>query len=120
MKAENSAGVLVAGYNPEASAFALIDGSANAFATSACSLSMIAAGVPLGATSPSQTVISSIFGTSALMIGRSGTGGNGRGSNLASTRNWPPWIRDKAADGPSKEKSTLLVSTPCVTSALPL
>src|SRR5204863_9573050 len=78
MKAENSAGVLVAGNNPEASAFALMAGSARVLVTCACSLSMMAAGVPLGATSPSQTVISSMFGTSAVMIGRSGTGGNGR------------------------------------------
>ena len=81
---------------------------------------MIAAGVPLGATSPSQTVISSSFGTSEVISGRSGTGGNGRGSNLASTRNWPPWISESDAEGPSNEKSTLRVSTPWATSALPL
>src|SRR5262249_35312342 len=89
MKAENSAGVLVAGNRPEASAFALIAGSAKIFATSACSLSTMAGGVSLGATRPSHTVISSIFGSSAVMIGRSGTGGNGRGSNLANTRKRP-------------------------------
>src|SRR5437899_1699964 len=121
MKAENSAGVPVAGNRPEASAFALIAGSAKIFATSACSLSTMAGGVSyLGATSPSQTVISSIFGSSAVMIGRLGTGGNGRGSNLANTRNAPLWISESDADGPSKEKSTLLVSTPWATSALPL
>src|SRR6516165_6880130 len=120
MKAENSAGVLVAGNRPEASAFDLMPGSARIFATSACSLSTMAGDVPLGATSPSQTVISSIFGSSAVMIGRSGTGGNGRGSNLANTRNAPLWISESDADGPSKEKSTLLVSTPWATSALPL
>src|SRR5262249_56151388 len=43
MKAENSAGVLVAGNRPEASAFALMAGSARILATSACSLSTIAA-----------------------------------------------------------------------------
>src|SRR5262249_6062703 len=115
MKAENSAGVLVAGNRPEASAFALTAGSAKIFATSACSLSTMAGGVSLGATSPSQTVISSIFGSSAVIIGRSGTGGNGRGSNLANTRNAPLWISESDADGPSKEKSTLLVSTPWAT-----
>src|SRR5215468_9421536 len=120
MKAENSAGVLVAGNRPEASAFALMVGSAKIFATSACSLSTMAGGVSLGATSPSQTVISSISGSSAVMSGRSGTGGNGRGSNLANTRNAPLWISESDADGPSKEKSTLLVSTPWATSALPL
>src|SRR6516164_1729334 len=120
MKAENSAGVLVAGNRPEASAFAFVAGSARIFATSVCSLSTMAGCVPLGATSPSQTVISSIFGSSAVMIGRSGTGGNGRGSNLANTRNAPLWISESDADGPSKEKSTLLVSTPWATSALPL
>src|SRR4029077_3126242 len=120
MKAENSAGVLVAGNRPEASGFALMTGSARILATSACNLSMMAGGVPLGATRPSQTVISSIFGSSAVMIGRSGTGGNGRGSNLASTRNAPLWMSESEADGPSKEKSTLLVSTACATSALPL
>src|SRR5262249_45107431 len=97
MKAENSAGVLVAGNRPEASAFALIAGSAKPFATSACSLSTMAGGVSLGATSPSQTVISSIFGSSAVIIGRSGTGGNGRGSNLANTRNAPLWISESDA-----------------------
>src|SRR5262249_181442 len=120
MKAENSAGVLVAGNRPEASAFALMAGSAKIFATSPCSLSTMAGGVSLGATSPSQTVISSIFGSSAVMIGRSGTGGNGRGSNLANTRNAPLWISDSDAGGPAEEKSTLLVSTPWATSALPL
>src|SRR5260221_6696905 len=120
MKAENSAGVLVAGNRPDASAFALMAGSARIFATSACSLSTMAGGVSLGATSPSQTVISSIFGSSAVMMGRSGTGGNGRGSNLANTRNAPLWVSSSDADGPSKEKSTLLVSTPWATSALPL
>src|SRR5262249_31971441 len=54
MKAENSAGVLVAGNRPEASAFALIAGLARIFATSACSLSTMAGGVSLGATNPSQ------------------------------------------------------------------
>src|SRR5262249_39466623 len=84
------------------------------------SLSTMAGGVSLGATSPSQTVISSIFGSSAVMIGRSGTGGNGRGSNLANTRDAPLWISESDAGGPSKEKSTLLGSTPWATSALPL
>src|SRR5262249_37992307 len=39
---------------------------------------------------------------------------------LANTRNAPLWISESDADGPSKEKSTLLVSTPWATSALPL
>src|SRR5688572_24894754 len=55
MKAANSAGVLVAGNSPAASALALMAGSASTFATCCCSLPTIAAGVPLGATRPSQT-----------------------------------------------------------------
>src|SRR5262249_7776415 len=120
MKAENSAGVLVAGNSPEASAFALIAGSAKIFATSACSLSTMAGGGSLGATNPSQTVISSIFRSSAVIIGRSGTGGNGRGANMANTRDTPLSISESDAGGPSTGKSTILVSTPWATSALPL
>src|SRR5262249_48816022 len=74
MKAENSAGVLVAGNRPEASAFALMAGSAKIFATSACSLSTMAGGVSFGATSPRQTVISSLLRRSPGMVGRAGAG----------------------------------------------
>src|SRR6516165_8411555 len=100
MNAANSAGVQVAGYRPEASALALTAGSERALATSRLSLSMIPVAVPLGATSPSQTVISPSAGTSEVITGKPGTGGKGRGSNLASTRNAPLWISDKDAEGP--------------------
>jgi hypothetical protein len=65
-------------------------------------------------------VIGSRFGTVLWMTGVLGAGGKGRSSNFASTRNWPLWISEAAADGPSNAKSTLLVSRPWVTSALPL
>src|SRR2546430_15297862 len=105
MKAENSAGVLVAGNRPEASAFALMAGSAKIFATSPCSLSTMAAGVFLGATSPSQTVISSMFGTSAVMIGRSGTGGERGGVEFGGKREAPPLNKEGGGGGPAEGKN---------------
>src|SRR2546429_1753318 len=104
MKAENSAGVLVAGNRPEASAFALMAGSAKIFATSPCSLSTMAAGVSLGATSPSQTVISSMFGTSAVMIGRSGTGGERGGTEFWGNADGPALNQRDEVGCPSEDK----------------
>src|SRR4029453_4128188 len=75
MKVENSAGVVGGGNSPGASALALRAGSANPLPTSACSLSTTAEGVPLGATRPSQTEISSRSGSAAWMFGTPGTGG---------------------------------------------
>ena len=65
MKASNSAGVLLTGNSPAFCSRSCMAGSAKMRATSACSLSRTAPGVPAGASSPIQVALSSISGSPA-------------------------------------------------------
>ena len=82
----------------------------------------MAGGVPAGATRPAQVEISPRPGRLAATASgcRSGSAASGRLLSFASARSFPCSISERLADTPSTEKSMLLVSSPCTTSALPL